>query len=98
VEIAPSFDYILSNIDNYLTNKTPKIIAYINGNKKIITHQQIIKVPKGSEIKFETNNIRGAGLVAERVNVNYRSFFYKGNLRFSVHNDNIKKFSFLIKS
>ena len=98
VEIAPSFDYILSNLNNYLTDKTPKITAYINGHKKIITHQQIIKVPKGSEIKFETDGIRGAGLLANKVNANYKSFFYRDNLKFIVHNDSISKYSFIIKS
>jgi len=98
VEISPTFEYIISNLDNYLKVVKPKIKVYINGNKQIISHQQILKVPKGSEIKFETENIRGAGVLANKVNVNYKSFFYRGNLKFIVHNDNISKYSFIIKS
>jgi hypothetical protein len=96
IEIAPSFEYLISNLDNLLKPKTTKIIAYINNNKKIITKNELIKVPKNSEIKFEVLNNRAGGILPKGVNVNYHSFFYRNKLDFIVKNDNISQYSFRI--
>jgi len=96
VEIEPSFSYLLSKIDNYIQPKPTQVIAYINNHKKIITHNEIIKVPKNSNIKFEIKNNRAGGLIAKNVNVNYHSFYYRKSLEFLVKNDNITEYSFKI--
>ena len=96
IEIAPSFEYLISNLDNLIKPKKTEIITYINNNKKIITKNEIIKVPKNSEIKFEISNNRAGGLIAKHVNVNYHSFFYRYTLDFIVKNDNISEYSFRI--
>jgi hypothetical protein len=98
VEIEPSFDYIFSNLQKYLEIATPKILISVGNEKKIIQSKSIIKIPKGKEIKFEILNARGGGVIAKNVNVNYRSFFYSGNLEFLVKNDNVTKYSFIIRS
>jgi len=96
VKISPSFNYLISQIDKLIKPKPTKIVAYINNHKKIISHSQIIKVPKNSEIKFEILNNRAGGLLAKNVNVNYHSFFYRNSLSFIVKNDNLSEYSFKI--
>jgi hypothetical protein len=96
IEINPSFEYLISNLDKLLEPKKTKIIAYINNNKKLISKSEIIKVPKNSEIKFEVSNNRGGGVIAKHVNINYHSFFYRNRLDFIVKNDNISEYSFRI--
>jgi len=95
VEISPTFEYLISQIDNLIKPKPTKVIAYINNHKKIITKNELIKVPKNSEIKFEVNN-RSGGVIAKHINVNYHSFFYRDKLDFIVKNDNISEYSFKI--
>ena len=97
VEIEPTFEYLLSNIDNYLKPKNTHIVAIINNQKTIIQNHQILKVPIGSEIKFYINNNRGGGILARGVNVNYKSFHYRNSLIFDVKNDNITEYSFKIQ-
>jgi len=96
VEIAPSFEYLLSKIDTLIKPKPTHIVATINNQKKLITHTDIIKVPKGSEIKFKIINNRAGGLIADGVNVNYKSFHYRHNLSFSVKNDKLTEYKFKI--
>ncbi len=96
IEINPSFEYLISNLDKLLEPKKTKIIAYINNNKKLISKSEIIKVPKNSEIKFEVSNNRGGGVIPKHVNINYHSFFYRYNLDFIVKNDNISEYLFKI--
>jgi len=96
VEISPSFEYLISNIDKLIKPKSTQVIAYINNYKKIITKHEIIKLPKNSEVKFEISNNRAGGLIAKHVNVNYNSFFYRHKLDFIVKNDNISEYSFRI--
>ena len=98
VEIQPSFNYLLSNIDNFIKPKKTKILAHIGNEKKLIQNHTILKIPKGKEVKFEVLNDRGGGVIAKGVNVNYKSFFYRGNLKFEVKNDNITQYDFIIKS
>jgi len=96
VEIAPTFDYLISNIDTLIKPKPTHIIATINNQKKLITHTDVIKVPKGSEIKFNISNNRAGGVIAHGVNVNYKSFHYKYNLSFSVKSDKLTEYKFKI--
>jgi len=96
VEIEPTFDYLISNINTLIKPKTTNIIATINNQKRLITHSEIIKVPKGSEIEFKITNNRGGGLIAHGVNVNYKSFHYKNNLTFYVKNDKSTEYKFNI--
>jgi hypothetical protein len=96
IEIKPSFEYLISNLDKLLIPKKTKIIAHINNHKKLITNHQIIKVPKNSEIKFEVLNNRAGGVIPKHINVNYHSFFYRSSLDFIVKNDNISEYSFRI--
>jgi len=97
VEIEPTFEYLLSNIDNYLKPINTQIVAFINNQKTIIKNNQTLKVPIGSEIKFEVLNNRGGGVIAKGVNVNYKSFHYRNSLSFDVKNDNITEYSFKIQ-
>jgi len=96
VEISPSFEYLISNVDKVIKPKPTKVIAYINNNKKIITKHEIIKLPKNSEVKFEVSNNRSAGIITKNVSVNYHSFFYRNKIDFIVKNDNISEYSFRI--
>ncbi len=96
VEISPSFEHILSNIDSYLTPKKTQIIASINNQKTIIKPNAILKVPKGTEIKFYALHNRGAGLLAKGISANYKSFFYSAGLEFLVKNDNLTEYNFII--
>jgi len=97
VEIKPGFEYLLSNIDNYLKPINTEIIAFINNHKTIIKNKTTLKVPIGTEIKFNVLNNRGGGLIGRGVNVNYKSFHYRDSLIFDVKNDNITEYSFKIK-
>jgi len=96
VEIEPTFEYLISKIPELTKPKPTHIIAHINNQKKLITHSQNIKIPKGSEVKFEITNNRAGGLLAHRVNVNYQSFYYKHNLTFYVKNDKTTEYRFNI--
>jgi hypothetical protein len=96
VEISPSFDYLLSNIDTYLKPKKTEIIAHINNNKVIVKENSLLKVPKNSEIRFEISNNRGGGLIAKNVNVNYKSFYYRNSLLFEVKSDYLTEYTFKI--
>jgi hypothetical protein len=97
VELSPSFAYLISNIDNYIVPSSVAVTLYVANQKRIITKNEIIKLPK-KEIKFEVNS-RGGGILAKGVNVNYRSFFYRHNsIEFEVKNDNITQYSFIIRS
>ena len=95
VEIEPSFDYLVQNLDKLLIPKKPQIIAHINNEKILIQNHTILKVPP-TEIKFEIHNVRGGGLVARGVNVNYSSFHYRHNIKFYVKNDDKTEYSFKI--
>jgi len=96
VDIEPSFEHLISQINNYIKPKPTEIIAYINNYKKVINHHQTIKIPKNSEVKFEIKNNRAGGLIAPTVNINYHSFSYRGGIRFIVKNDNLSEYSFKI--
>jgi hypothetical protein len=97
VKIAPSFEYLISQINQYIKPVNTKILAYINNEKKLIQNHTILHIPKGSEIKFEVLNNRGGGVLAKGVNANYKSFFYRNNLMFEVKNDNINSYNFIIR-
>jgi len=96
VKIEPSFNHIISNIDTYLKPKKTEIIATINNQKTLISNKTTLKIPKESEVKFEIINNRGGGILAKDVNVNYKSFYYRGNIVFDVKNDSLTEYSFKI--
>ena len=97
VEISPSFDYILSNLNKYIIPKPTKIALHINNQKLVLSSPKILHIPKNTEIKFEILNNRAGGIIAQGVNVNYKSFFYRNNLKFFVKNDAFTEYSFIIK-
>ncbi|NPA56061.1 MAG: hypothetical protein GXO40_06815, partial [Epsilonproteobacteria bacterium] len=97
VEIEPTFDYLLSNINEYIKPKPTQIIAYVGREKVHIDSHTTLHIPRGKEIKFAITNNRAGGLVARGVNVNYRSFFYRGNIVFDVKNDSLTEFTFTIR-
>ncbi len=98
MNIKPSFNYLLSNLDKYLIEKPTQVAIYVNNQKTIISNHTILKIPK-KEIKFEVLNNRGGGIISKGINVNYKSFFYRHNsLKFEVKNDNKTEYSFIIKA
>jgi len=97
VEIEPTFNHILSNIDKYLLPKKTQVLVTIGNEKKLISNTTTLHIPKGKEIKFNINNNRGGGVIAKGINVNYKSFYYRHNINFHVQNDSNTQFFIKIK-
>ncbi|WP_456403071.1 M99 family carboxypeptidase catalytic domain-containing protein [Persephonella sp.] len=89
VEVEPSFDYVISNINAYINRKkSHSVIVNINGRREYVSSSKTFKVPAGSRIRFESvYGNRGSFIIPEGVNLNYSGFYYSKNIRFFVKDD-----------
>ncbi len=98
VEISPDFDYLISNMDSFLTVKNPKIKLKVNNRLVYLTNKTEIKVPEGSKIQILSfEGARGLFTVADGINLNIKNFFIRNYITIHFKNDYQTLFNFRIR-
>lgn len=98
VKIKPSFEYILSNLNEFIKGNSYYLTASINGKLKRVKNFETIKIPKGCEFRVVNfGGTRGAFPVAHGVNLNWKDFYIRSSLTIYLRDDYKKVSSFNIK-
>jgi len=97
IEIKPSFEYVLDNLQKYIEGYNYSLTAKINGKIKTIKYFENIKIPKGSEFKIISfRGSRGVFSVAHDINLNWQDFYIGKNITIYLKDDYKKIFGFNI--
>ncbi|ADU97523.1 M99 family carboxypeptidase catalytic domain-containing protein [Thermovibrio ammonificans] len=95
VEIEPSFDYLIANVERLVNPKrTYTVDLLINGRHVSVSSSRTFKVPKGSRVKFLSfHGSDGTNAVSFDVNLNLRRVAIRRRIAFTVKDDFRKVFS-----
>jgi len=98
VKVKPSFEYILSNLNEFIRGNNYYLNVSINGRLKRVKNFETIKIPRGCEFRVVNfGGTRGTFPVAHGVNLNWKDFYIKSSLTMYLKDDYKKVIPFNIK-